>query len=279
MALALAPEVRPGEHACCVFTSDDDQAHLVGRFAADAFARGDRVFYLADAADEDDVVAYLDAAGLDGRRRLDNGDVQIMHSSQMGLEDGFDSERMFGVWESLVGQAREAGCSGLAAAAEMTWAHTWKLDPAVLVEYEAAAAPVFASGELSALCQYDAREFEPSVLRSVRHAHPLSMAIRHAYCDVDYGRLHLESLGHDAFAIEGEIDLATSGFLEHELAHRLAAGDAIADCSKIKFVDVAGCRVLRRAALGGFDGGRLTLLDMPPAMSRVMTLCEWADAD
>ncbi|MEA2497183.1 MAG: two-component system, chemotaxis family, sensor kinase Cph1, partial [Thermoleophilaceae bacterium] len=186
------PTVRRGDHACCIFASDDDQARLVGQFARDAFERGDRLFYLADRSDEDAVVALLDEAALDGRARLDMGALQILHSSEMGLESGFDPERQFAVWHALTHQARTDGYGGLAAATEMTWAQTWKLDPEVLLDYETTAGGAFASGELSALCQYDSRFFDHDVVHDARRAHAVAVAVDEDRSVVDWERLRLE---------------------------------------------------------------------------------------
>jgi anti-anti-sigma factor len=276
--LPLAPEVRRGDHACCVFASDEDRSRLVGRFAHDAFARGDRLFYLADCHDEAGVVELLDEAGLDGGARLDRGELQVMHSSEMGLEGGFDPERQVAAWSMLVDQARSDGYGGLAAAAEMTWVRTWGLDDDAVVYYEATAAPVFARGGLAALCQYDSRQFEPSLVDRAKAAHALAVAVDDDTYSIDYARLHLHHAEAQAeIAVRGEIDLASVGFLEDQLAQRLQGGDAVADCSQVEFIDVAGCRLLRRACVGDVANGRLRLDNTPDAVARVMNICKWAD--
>jgi anti-anti-sigma regulatory factor len=274
---AGAPEVRPGDHACCVFGSDDEQSHLVGGFARRALARGDRVFYLADRSDESAVVSYLDEVGLDGRALVYAGAVQIAHSGQMGLEDGFDGERQLAVWDELVGRARTDGYKGLAIAGEMTWALSWKIGLDDVIAYEAASAPSFASGELSALCQYDRRFFASDTLEHAHHAHPFAVAVHHGGYSVDYSRLRIDRSVAGSFAVGGEIDLANIDFLEAQLWEQLRAGDVEMDCSELTFVDVAGCRLLRQACDGAIGNGRLTIRNPPPVLARVMHLCDLAD--
>ena len=272
----LAPAIRRGDHAACVFAADDDQARLVGRVAHDAFARGDRVFFLADRADESDVVAFLDDAGLDGRARLDSGELQFMHSSQLGFEDGFEKELQLGAWEALTRQAVDDGYGGLAALAEMSWALSWRVPTESLVAFEAAAAPLFASRRLAAVCQYDARLFDGATAARAAHVHPLGVAMAHDGCTIDHGRLRIERSG-DRLAFGGEVDLATVDLLRAQLREHLANGDAVADCGEVTFIDVTGCRLLRDAAVGSIGNGRLTLENVPPAIARVLTLCRWAD--
>lgn len=267
MGLAGTP-VSPGDHACCVFEADDDQSGLVGSFARDAVARHDRIFYLADRSDESRVTDYLADAGVDGRAMLDSGALQVLHSSQMGLEDGFERSRQLAVWRQLTAAARDDGYRGLAVLAEMSWALTWNLDLDALVDYEATAEPVFVSGELSAVCQYDRRLFDDELLERVSHAHRYATSIGEGECSIDYNRLILY-IGK-RLELAGEIDLANVGFLETILDEVLAEGDACLDCSGLSFIDARGCRVLHDATKGGDGKGRLSLSDTPEIVARVM---------
>src|SRR5215212_883515 len=236
MGLGPAPEVARGDHACSVFSSDDDQARVVGHFAADAFKREDRVLYLADRADEADVLELLDAVALDGRERLDAGDLTILHSSQMGLDAGFDRERQMATWSALTRKARDDGYRGLAVAAEMTWALSWDVDADVLVHYERTVGAAFASGEMSALCQYDSRAFAVAVIERATDAHSYALALDHGHCDVHYNRMRLHrDADYRLSALGGEIDLANLKFLETELWEQLSAGDLTTDCSDLEF--------------------------------------------
>ena len=277
MALAGAPEIRRGDHACCVFGTDDEQAQLVSRFARDAFARGDRLFYLADMADEDTVVGFVDDAGLDGRALLYAGALQILPSQALNLEDGFDRDRQMAIWDQRVAQARADGFGGLAVAAEMTWSLSWGVDSDVLIEYEAAAGAAFDSNEMSALCQYDSRFFADDVAQHVCRVHPYAVTVHAGGWSADYSRMHVDGGPGAAFSVGGEIDLANVAFLETQLTEHLRDGDASVDCSGVTFVDLAGCRLLRRACAGELGEGRLTLRNVPAVLSRVIDICDLAD--
>jgi anti-anti-sigma factor len=268
MAASGTPQVSPGEHACCVFRSDDDQAQLVGRFARDAVARRDRIFYLADRSDEASVAAFLDDAGIDGQALLGSGALQVMHSSQLDLEDGFDRKRQLAAWRQLTAAARDDGYSGLAVLAEMSWALSRNVDLDALIEYEATAAPVFAGGELSAVCQYDARLFDGATLSRAGHAHPYAIALSDDGVAVDYNRLLLRR-GRQ-LELAGEIDLANLHFLDQQLTELLDGGDVVADCAGVTFIDAGGCRLLHAARNGAHGTGRLVLRNTPEIVERVM---------
>jgi anti-anti-sigma factor len=268
MRLVGAPPVSPGDHACCVFATDDDHALVLGKFARDAAARGDRIFYLADRSDEASVVAILEEVGLDGRRMLDSGALQVIHSSQMELEDGFDIRREVKGWTGRVGRARNDGYRGLSAAAEMTWALSWGLDDDVLLAYERAVEIAFDDGRLAGLCEYDSRAFDAGILGRAGAGHHYSVHTDRSGMSIDYNRLSLH-IGRE-LELAGEIDLANVHFLQEFLNERLAGGDATVDCAGLTFVDAGGCRLLRSAASGQHGAGRLTLRNTPDAVVRVM---------
>ena len=272
MALAGTPAVSPGDHACCVFESDDDQAKLIARFARDAVARRDRIFYLADRADEAKVLDFLSDAGLDAKRMLDSGALHVLYSADMELEDGFDRDRQLAVWRQLTGMARNDGYRGLAVAAEMSWALTWDVESDALIHYESTSDPVFVSRELSAICQYDTRLFDEEMLERAGHAHRYTMSFGEDEYAIDYNRLLLYAGDH--LEVAGEIDLANVHFLEHLLSQLLAERDGELDCSGLRFIDAGGCRVLRAAANRKLGHGSLALRNVPPALQRVMRVFE-----
>jgi anti-anti-sigma factor len=275
MALAGAPEISGGEHACCVFASDDAQADLVAKFARDAVKRHDRIFYLADRSDETKVADYLADALLDGTAMLDSGALQVMHSSQMDLEDGFDRNRQLAAWRQLTAAARDDGYRGLAVAAEMSWALSRNVGLDALIEYEATSQPVFVSGELAALCEYDSRMFDAETLWRTEHAHSYSIEVDGEVLSIDYNRLRLRT-GHP-LELGGEIDLSNVRFLEHQLVELLADGDVVADCSGLTFVDARGCRLIHRACNGEHGRGRLVLTGRSDVVERVMRVFDALD--
>jgi len=270
--------VAPGDHACGVFAGDDDQAQLVGAFARDAFARRDRLFYIADASDEATIVDFLDDVGLDGRARLAAGDLQILHSSQMGLEDGFDRDRQMAVWHKLIDTARDDGYRGLAAAAEMTWALAWHVEPEAIVSYEATAGELFAGGAMSALCQYDTRRFERNLLERAAHVHPYAIAVRGTDYKLRFRRLSLTgSAASEVVELGGEVDFGNLAFLEAQLTELVEAGDLVLDCSELTFVDIGGCRLLYRLTTGEPDHGHVELRNPPPVVRRMLNLLSWVE--
>ncbi|MEY2516274.1 MAG: anti-sigma factor antagonist [bacterium] len=81
-------------------------------------------------------------------------------------------------------------------------------------------------------------------------------------------------------ALDGEVDIATAGHVEHEL-QRAEASDATAivlDLSELSFIDSTGIRMLVMAdARDRADGRRLALRRPPDAVLRVLHLAGIAD--
>jgi ABC-type transporter Mla MlaB component len=268
MALAVAP----GDHACAIFDTDVDHARTVGEVARAAFARGDRLFYLADRSDEDTVHDLLAETGSDR-------DVQVLHSSQMGLDGGFDRDRQMAVWAQLVETAQDDGYRGLAVVAEMTWALSWNVGTQALLDYEATAAPAFADRRMSAVCLYDRRAFGEEITHGAAHVHPYAVETSGRDFQARYKRMGID--WDDAgrtMLLRGEVDLGNAAFLGAQLADLLATGDAVADCSRLRFIDVAGCRLLHRSAHVPVGEGRLEIRNPPHGLERVLSLIDWAES-
>jgi anti-anti-sigma factor len=75
-------------------------------------------------------------------------------------------------------------------------------------------------------------------------------------------------------AVEGDIDLAAAEHLLNAVAPLIQPGrDIVIDCAGIRFLDSTGLRTLldldRRTTEAG---GRLTLTEVPPPVSRILDL-------
>jgi anti-anti-sigma regulatory factor len=154
----------------------------------------------------------------------------------------------------------------------MSWALSRDVDLDALIDYEATSQPVFTSGELSALCQYDGRLFDRDTLTRAGHAHPYSMEVDGSSVSLDYNRLLLHLA--DDVELGGEEDLSNVHFLERLLSERLADGDTVVDLSGVSFIDAGGCRLLRDVAAGRPGHGRALLRNTPEVIERVMSIFE-----
>lgn len=78
----------------------------------------------------------------------------------------------------------------------------------------------------------------------------------------------------------GELDIATAPMLYAAVVDLVSAGfEVVVDLRDLMFIDCSGLRVLLRLeAAAGRDGWRLSLVQGPPAVSRVFALTRTLDA-
>ena len=81
-----------------------------------------------------------------------------------------------------------------------------------------------------------------------------------------------------AWAVVGELDLATAPILERELASEASPGDLLLDCSDLAFMDSQGVRSLLVVAGARPAGGRLVLLHLTPEVRRIADLVHLGSA-
>jgi anti-anti-sigma factor len=265
-----------GDHVCCSFGSEGEQQALVGRFARDAMARGERVLYIVDRSDEATVRGYVDFAGIDSARWLASGRLQIRSASEV-YEAPFDPERQIAHFEAETRAARDEGFDGLAAMGEMSWARRDGQSWDSLISYEKDIQRIFAAADVRGVCQYDRRLFSPGLLDEAAAAHELAVSI-----DGTVSRARsrtatiLESAVDRAIRVSGELDFASGPYVAARLAEHLpASGDIVIDAGELSFVDVSGCRVLVQTALA-LDPPRHLVLEAASAqLLRVLELCGW----
>jgi MEDS: MEthanogen/methylotroph, DcmR Sensory domain len=171
------------------------------------------------------------------------GQVQVADSRQMQLAVGrFDPTYLGQAYAAASAQAVSAGYRGLWVSVDMSWAAG--VDPAALTAFEANAYPLFTSGKLTALCQYDQRTFPATVASAACAAHP-------AAPDSPQPLRHQRHPGN-TLHLSGETDL-TNRTAFTALLHSLRAGDTL-DITAMTFVDLRG--------LAAIAGQRRRLADL-----------------
>ncbi len=168
-------ELRPGDHLCTIYDSDEQHRALLTRFIAAGLARGERVLYVVDARTGDTIRAYLADAGVDpaDAERRDQLWILAQHDTYL-RDDRFDPDAMIELLAEETERARADGFTALRITGEMSWVLRGLPGSERLVEYEAKLNRFFPGRRALALCQYDRRRFDASVLLDVLRTHPLA---------------------------------------------------------------------------------------------------------
>lgn len=182
------PHDHTNEHFALIYESQKQQFDAVSRFLRDGLENHERCLYVADDNTEGEVIAALQARGMDIDRALESGALSFLSPSDTYLRSGsFDADDMLEFWEIARTEATDKnGFAGIRAAAEMTWALDGSTQPKQLVEYEALLNPLYEGEDYVVLCQYNRERFSSAIIHDVIRTHPLLIYDGARYHNVYY---------------------------------------------------------------------------------------------
>lgn len=174
--LAEVSDLAPGQHACCIFGSEEERDLAVGTFMAHGLQRGERVVYITDGGTRDQALRMLGTAGMKGGSVGGRDQLIQLTSDDTYVAGGrFDPERMIDLLRRETDRALDEGFQGLRITGEMTWALRGVPGSERLMEYEARLNEHLPDTRCLTLCQYDRRRFTPEVLLDVLITHPYAL--------------------------------------------------------------------------------------------------------
>lgn len=277
-AVRQVDRVRPGDHLCLAFDTDDEQREVLTAFLVAGLARGEKVVYFTDTTAPEMVLGWLLARNIDGDLARARGQLEIRAAQDVYVTVGrFDPATTVGALDHLVAQAQSAGFTGLRISAEMSWALRGHGGANELARFEQQIQQVHDIRGLVALCQYDRRVFGSAAADGMCQLHPLRIEATPLHEDE---ALRLTPMfDPPGLRVAGTIDLATSPALAAALQEYAVrqAGDVYVDMSDLAFIDVSGLRVLVETA-ADLATRRLHVLNLAPGLRRVVRLVGWDTA-
>lgn len=243
------PEARAGDHLCWVHDGDASFGDAVRRFLAGGLARGERLLCVGDRA-----IAALhgDPAVLDADGLLADGRLATLTVAEAYAATGeFSTAAQRRYYDAATRQARADGFTGLRVVAEVSELAAEPAHAEELGRWEQVADEYMASGSgMSALCAYRA-DLPAPVLARIAAVHPAV----HAPDDLVPFRAYVVD---GRLALAGEVDTFSAERLATVLTTAPVGRDVDVDVSALRFVDVAGCRVLAAWAAAAGRPVRLT---------------------
>ena len=171
--LPAISRMKPGDHYCGIYRTDEDHRAIIIDFVRQGVARGEKMFYLVNMQTAEQLKATLAAAGLEVEALIDNGQLVILTAKEAYLRDGqFDPHKMIQLLREETAKALAEGYTALRATGEMTWALAGEPGSERLVEYESLLNHFFPDSKCYAVCQYDRRRFDAEMLLDILHTHP-----------------------------------------------------------------------------------------------------------
>ena len=166
-------------HMCYIYKNDQERMELVSKYLASGLQSGEKLGYFVDLISPEEMREELRALGLNLPDEMDERDFTIKPALEVYCPDGrFVPEYMLGKLRTTYETSINEGYLGARLSGEMSWALRDGVYGAErLMEYEALVNNVLVDYPLTAICQYDARRFDGSMLFDVLNVHPM-MIIR-----------------------------------------------------------------------------------------------------
>jgi len=169
-------DLKPGDHLCCIYETDDEHRIIITSFLQAGLKRGEKVLYIADARTAETVLGFLRNDGVDVDHYTAHEQLTILTHNDSCTRDGvFDPDRMIATLQAETERALAAGYAALRVSGEMTWALRGLSGSERLIEYEAKLNRFCPGSQCLAICQYDRRRSEPAVLLDALCTHPLAI--------------------------------------------------------------------------------------------------------
>ncbi len=188
--LRTITDLVPGDHVCWLYETEEEREALLVPFLRQGLEKGEKVVYMPDASPNEAVLDPLRRAGIEVESYFASGQLSVLGAYETHTRHGrFDPDEMIGFVREETERALAESYAGFRVTVEMTWTLRGVSDPRTLIEYEANLNNFFPGSKCLAVCQYEWRRFEPTLLLDVLAAHPLAMV----GTDICYNPYHIPS--------------------------------------------------------------------------------------
>lgn len=234
--------VERGDHVCWAYEDDAAFEDAALRFLADGLARGDRLLWVGDGAEDRLRRSSGPLADVDGLTA--RGTLQVLSVAEGYAAAGtFAPERQLPFYDAATRRAIDDGYRGLRVVAEITGLAADETQRAQLLRWEHLADDFVAHGPgFSALCAYRSDLLPADAVADVVSVHPLA----HTVGPGPGFRLWFDE---GALRLGGDVDAFTAGRLAGLLATTHVADRVVTlDLAELSFIDLAGVRAIARWA-------------------------------
>ena len=165
--------LRPGDHICSVYESDDQLVSTVAAFLAEGLARKERCWYVPSGNETPAIRMAMERRGIDVRAESRRSALHLLDSNDTYIRGGFDPEQTMRLFSEAIEQALTDGFNGFRAAADMSWALSIDHGTELLITYEALLRILFSTSPATGLCLYNRRRMPLQVVNGALLTHPI----------------------------------------------------------------------------------------------------------
>ncbi|MFW9854871.1 MAG: MEDS domain-containing protein [Candidatus Thorarchaeota archaeon] len=182
---SISPELGAGDHTLWLYETENEHRIVATGFIYDGLEHDERILYITDRHDPEEVLGYLCEIGVNGERYIDQGQLSVVSADQIwALEGELNIKRIIAALRIETEKAIDQGYAALRFTGEMTWALRTNIGSERLIEYEMRLTKFFPWGKFISLCQYDRKCFNAHVLRGVLISHPTVILGTESYTNI-----------------------------------------------------------------------------------------------
>lgn len=163
-----------GYHICHIYNDDKERTRTMANFFKKGLTEGNKILCVVDTVSPHDIRGELARIGID-TSQLDQNLVIMDNESVYNPQGNFDPDSVLKNIGSLVNQTHQEGYTGLHVSGDMAWVFRDKKSPSSLMEYETKVLDYQKLTPCTAICEYDARVFDGSILMDILSVHPVML--------------------------------------------------------------------------------------------------------
>ena len=166
-------------HMCYIFNDEEERRDVVARYTNSGLTHDELVGYFADLDNADLIEDYLASMGIHPPADDQRDHVMFCPAHSVYCPDGhFTAQGMINRLKDLHHTCQEHHWPNVRVTGEMSWALSPDITGAeALVEYESRLNLLMRTNPLTAICQYDANQFDGATLFEILQVHPM-MVVR-----------------------------------------------------------------------------------------------------
>jgi PAS domain S-box-containing protein len=174
--LRTVDDLRMGDHACFIYTGEQEYQAVLAPFVRAGFEQRQRVLYIHDMRSPESVRAMLREAGVDVDHAEFREQIVFVSAKQMYARGaGYSFERVLDQMHAMTAMALADGWSALRVTSEMTWLLRQTQGPDRLLAQEGRIGGFFRTSAALGMSQFDRGKFPPEALLDVLLAHPVAV--------------------------------------------------------------------------------------------------------
>jgi len=174
ISLGFASDNVPeGTHLCLIFTDEQERVDSLLKFLLSGLQEGERCACFSDYLSEDEIRDFLIKEGISYDESKEKGAIYFSKTTSVYFQEGtFSPERMLNRLETFYQDALSHHYPGARVIGEMTPEVETTPGGDRLLEYESRVSLLVRKYPITAVCQYDARNFDGATIMEVLKVHP-----------------------------------------------------------------------------------------------------------